>query len=127
MLKRNHNALGELVKRGDLDALRAAPVIDLQAHLDTDEGDTLLTWACRHTQAAVVEWLLDQGAQADGSTRFYESQWEATSLVDAWRDYVLRAAARNGAVRLDVATRRSAALRCCATVNRKCEIRNSRE
>ena len=40
----------------------------IDAHLDTEKGDTLLTWACRHDQAAVAQWLLEQGAEVDGTT-----------------------------------------------------------
>jgi hypothetical protein len=44
--------------RGDLAALRAMPALDLKARLETERGDTPLTWACRHKQAAAARWLL---------------------------------------------------------------------
>ena len=66
--------LADAVARGDLGALRAAPALDLQeawrssGGLQVEKGDTLLTWACRHKQAAVAQWLLDQGGEVDGTT-----------------------------------------------------------
>ena len=59
--------------RGDLEALEvlrsAQPGFDVGAHLDNNEkNDTLLSLACRHNQTAVVEWLLERGADVDGMT-----------------------------------------------------------
>ena len=58
--------ISDAIARGDLAALRSMPALDVRARLDTEKGDTLLTWACRHKQAAVAQWLLEQGAEVDG-------------------------------------------------------------
>ena len=58
--------IAEAISIGDLDVLRArsmeVPALTVNQRLDKVRGDTLLTWACRHNQAAVVEWLLEEGA-----------------------------------------------------------------
>ena len=64
----NKQTILDAVERGDLGTLRSVPALDVRARLDTEMGDTLLTWACRHNQAAVVQWLLGQGAELDGTT-----------------------------------------------------------
>jgi ankyrin repeat protein len=73
----------EAVKCGDLDALRTLPALDLRLTLpSTRKGDSLLTWACRHSHSHVVRWLLEQGAAADtprtsrGATALYIASQE---------------------------------------------------
>ena len=79
-------AMLDAIKRGDLVELNlklnsctlAGQPHDLQARTAigppsagaglTDKGDTLLSWACRHGQAAVARWLLDRGADVNGTT-----------------------------------------------------------
>ena len=58
---------------GDLGSLRALlsgrrTRGRLDARLNTDTQDTLLTWAARHGQAEAVRLLLEAGASAGGTT-----------------------------------------------------------
>lgn len=60
---RTHNHGDEV-----LASLEAVSVESLEAHLDTERGDTPLTWAARHGNEVVVKLLLGRGAQVDGVT-----------------------------------------------------------
>ena len=56
------------VVRGDVAALSPLLPPSLDARLDTEKQDTLLTWAARHGQAAVATLLLERGAEIDVTT-----------------------------------------------------------
>jgi ankyrin repeat protein len=58
----------QAVARGDIDVLGTLVGLDMEKTLDTENGDTLLTWAARHNQPLAVAWLLARGADIERTT-----------------------------------------------------------
>ena len=65
-MKLSHGRIAKAIKRGDLETLRSMPGLDVNLRLaDRQHGDTLLTYAATHRQAAVAQWLTERGADVD--------------------------------------------------------------
>ena len=61
---------------------------DVNAHLQTAQGDTCLTWAVRNNQAESARWLLEHGADGNGKTVSVHPSHLQHPLHAPWNDQI---------------------------------------